>query len=390
MSTTKKQTPTKKVKQATTTVVKVKVSQKELVHNFMASLPENVTKRQAWEMFQISNPTFSKANFDFYRNQAENQGIYVCAPEPTTVAAISLKPIEPILPEYKKIDLEAIDIAQFTPIQTNTAFDVIASKRNGLMKSTAYIITGESGAGKTTIATNIADYLKEATPSLKVGFISAEMDENDWTEECIDNKRLADLETIFMLNYLDTPNYVEILAEALKRWDYVVLDSFEVILDQLKEVKGWTTKKAETELINMLRVAAFESGACIMAIQQWTKSGGYVGSTKIKHMLTGMIYVMFDKNGDRYITFTKNRRGGHMVGKHLYFTKNKETGRLEFDGEKLMNDIAIKERINEDLQQIETENGLFDTAIMEIAKKQEAERNARKAALSAEATPATA
>ena len=51
--------------------------------------------------------------------------------------------------------------------------------------------------------------------------------------------------------------------------------------------------------------------------------------------------------------------------------------------------MTLKERINEDLQQIETENGLFDTAIMEIAKKQEAERNARKAALTLETSPAT-
>ena len=105
---TKKNLTTKTTTKTTTPVVKVKVSQKELVHNFMASLPENVTKRQAWEMFQVGNPTFSKANFDFYRNQAENQGIYVCAPEPSSVAAISLKPIEPILPEYKKINLETI------------------------------------------------------------------------------------------------------------------------------------------------------------------------------------------------------------------------------------------------------------------------------------------
>lgn len=54
-----------------------------------------------------------------------------------------------------------------------------------------------------------------------------------------------------------------------------------------------------------------------------------------------------------------------------------------------MNDIAIKEELTKTYNKSETENGLFDTAIMEIAKKQEAERNARKAALTAEATPVT-
>jgi hypothetical protein len=86
-------------------------------------------------------------------------------------------------------------------------------------------------------------------------------------------------------------------------------------------------------------------------------------------MLTGMIYVMFDKNGDRYMVFTKNRRGGHMVGKRLYFTKNKETGRLEFDGLRLDNDLQIIEHSREELNKIQEENGLFDEEILQKARE---------------------
>jgi hypothetical protein len=172
-----------------------------------------------------------------------------------------------------------------------------------------------------------------------------------------------------MLEYLDAPNYMEILVEVLKKWQFVILDSFEVTIDQLKDIKGWTTKKAETELINMLRRAATESGATIFAIQQYTKGGTFVGSNKIKHMLTGMIYVMFDKNGDRYVVFTKNRRGGHMVHKRLYFTKSPVTGRLLFDGDKLDNDMAIIQHAQDELNKIQEEAGLFDEEIMVKAKE---------------------
>jgi predicted ATP-dependent serine protease len=352
------------------------MSQKEQVEQFLQQLPEGTTLKQSAEIFENNFPTFSMSNFKFYRNQAIKNQVWTPG-----VEVLSIQPINLDLPvnevkemEVVNIDLENIDMEKFKANPTGTAFDKIASKRNGIMPATTYIITGESGAGKTTVAANIADYLKENNPGFTAGFISSEMDRDDWTEECLDNPRLALLDTVFMLEYIDAPNYLEILVEALKKWKYVILDSFEVTIDQLKDIKGWTSKKAESELINMLRRAATESGATIFAIQQYTKGGTFVGSNKIKHMLTGMIYVMFDKNGDRYVVFTKNRRGGHMVQKRLYFTKNKVNGRLEFDGQRLENDLAIIAHSQEELNKIQEEAGLFDNEILEKARELQEKR----------------
>lgn len=352
------------------------MSQKSDVVDFLKSLPKGATVKEAWANFEINFPGIKKSNYDFYRNQATKAGIW--KPD---VEVVSLKPIDlsrPVM-DIKKlvavtIDLTKIDKTKFKAIPTGTAFDRIASKRMGIMPGTAYIITGESGAGKTTIAANIADYLKENNKKYTAGFISSEMDRDDWTEECIDNVRLAQLETVFMLEYIDCPNYLEILVEALSKWNFVILDSFEVTIDQLKDLKGWTTKKAETELITILRKAATESGTTIFAIQQYTKGGTFVGSNKIKHMLTGMIFVMFDKNGDRYVVFHKNRRGGHMVQKRLYFTKNKETGRLEFDGVRLDNELAIIQHSQDEINKIQEEEGLFDEQILLKAKELQEKR----------------
>ena len=347
------------------------MSQKETVEQFLQQLPEGTTLKTAWTLFEANYPSITKANYDFYRNKAMKAGLWSPAAEVLSINPINLTaPVNENKPlEIVNIDLNNIDMTKFTAHPTGTAFDKIASKRNGIMPATTYIITGESGAGKTTTAANIADYLKENNEGYTAGFISSEMDRDDWTEECLDNPRLALLDTVFMLEYIDAPNYIEILVESLKKWKFVILDSFEVTIDQLKDIKGWTSKKAESELINILRRAATESGATIFAIQQYTKGGTFVGSNKIKHMLTGMIYVMFDKNGDRYMVFTKNRRGGHMVGKRLYFTKNKETGRLEFDGLRLDNDLQIIEHSREELNKIQEENGLFDEEILQKARE---------------------
>lgn len=371
------------------------MSQKDQVEQFLKQLPEGTTLKQSAEIFANNFPAFSMSNFKFYRNQAIKNDVWTPGVEVLSVQPINLDlPVNEVKDmEIVNIDLDNIDMNKFKANPTGTAFDKIASKRDGIMPATTYIITGESGAGKTTVAANIADYLKENNEGFTAGFISSEMDRDDWTEECLDNPRLAKLDTVFMLEYIDAPNYLEILIEALKKWQYVILDSFEVTIDQLKDIKGWTSKKAESELINMLRRAATESGATIFAIQQYTKGGTFVGSNKIKHMLTGMIYVMFDKNGDRYVVFTKNRRGGHMVQKRLYFTKSKVNGRLEFDGQRLENDLAIIQHSQEELNKIQEEAGLFDSEILdkarELAEKREKLMEVNRANLVANPVAAT-
>lgn len=343
------------------------MTQKELVAEFLTG-KETLTPKMLWEMFNAEHPTFKKSNFDFYRNQILKNVVI----EGTGIALRHTSLDKAFADET--IDLTSINPDQFISNVTGTAFDKLASKRGGIMPGTSYIITGESGAGKTTICTNIADYLTEINPELKAGFISCEMDRNDWIEECLDNNRLCNLNTIFMLDYLEAPNYLEVLIEGLTRYDFCILDSFEVVIDQLREIKGWTAKKAESELINILRKAASENNTTIFAIQQYTKGGNFVGSNKIKHMLTGMAFVLFDEKGDRYVTFTKNRRCGHMVNKRLYFTKNKETGRIEFNEDKLENELAfIKFATDEDARRLQ-EEALFDMEILGRAKEKQERR----------------
>ena len=54
-----------------------------------------------------------------------------------------------------------------------------------------------------------------------------------------------------------------------------------------------------------------------MIIQTVTKSGNFSGSNRFKHALTSMGALRFGEGGGRYLSFSKNRRGGVM--NRLYF-----------------------------------------------------------------------
>jgi hypothetical protein len=80
----------------------------------------------------------------------------------------------------------------------------------------------------------------------------------------------------------------------------------------------------------MMIDAAEKCGNAVLAIQHMTKGGQYVGSTYLKHATTAMLEIRFDLTGQRYIEFSKNRRGGSGTGKRLYY-KLDETGAVVYD-----------------------------------------------------------
>jgi predicted ATP-dependent serine protease len=353
---------------------------KPFVEWFASTLEEPINLEEAYNDFVSRYPDCDYRKGDFnhvIKNELKLQ-IEVKAPSVRNInfanrVLAQNSPSESNNIEFKMTRMEdeeaGMDPDMFVPMLTNTAVDKIFSKNGGVLKNTVIMVTGESGAGKTTICTNIGDMLKEVDPNIDPTFISGEMDKYDWMSECQDNPRLKKLNTVFLLDYLDADNYLEVLVTGLRSSKYVVVDSFEVILDQLKERYGWNGKKAESELINLLRQNC--EGRCLMVIQQYTKSGSYVGSTKIKHLTTAMAYVMFDKQGERYLTFTKNRRGGAMVGKRLYFTKNSLTGRLEFDGTRFENEMQANVLVESEKATLLKEAEDFTTMLAEMQAEQE-------------------
>ena len=74
-----------------------------------------------------------------------------------------------------------------------------------------------------------------------------------------------------------------------------------------------------------------------------TKSGNFIGSNRLKHMITGMMELRLENHkniySDRYVVFSKNRRGD--VGVRLYYSLN-STGDVDYDQERYEQDQAIR------------------------------------------------
>ena len=98
--------------------------------------------------------------------------------------------------------------------------------------------------------------------------------------------------------------------------------------------------------------AAENNGAAIWAIQHMTKGGQYVGSTYLKHATTAMMEIMFDDTGQRYVEFSKNRRGGSAVGKRLYFKLVE--GDVVYDADRYAETMELNEiENNESVRQVD-------------------------------------
>ena len=300
--------------------------------------------------------------------------------------------------EAVEVDMNTLEVDEkvLEVFRTNTAYDKIASKSNGVKRATVNIITGESGAGKTTLATNVATLVKKTSIEeainealtrekskgnfnatfdnviydnskvVNAGFVSGEMNRIDWFEECHDNQTLKMLPVLFVqdIEHFEGNKFLKALSKMLSKYEFCVVDSFEVLLDKIKEATGMNGKKAESWLITELARLSEKNYQTFLVLQQYTKDGSYVGSTKLKHNTTSMMYVMIDEDGQRYCTFDKNRRGGHMINKRLYFTKSRETGMLQFNEAEFEMEMKASNMSNES-KNTENKNVFTDSRTVE-------------------------
>lgn len=220
------------------------------------------------------------------------------------------------------------------PIPTGTFFDTLVSKRNnGPLRKCVDVTVGAPGAGKTYSRVALAAAAKRLNPEIKAGFISCEMRKSEWLEEVVADPILAEVEVVFMLDYIGKSNYLSLLKEALSKFDIVVVDSFAVIIHHLMLVatKGTSEKKLIFDLINFFIECAETFNSNIQLINQVNKDGNYKGGTELPHMVSSLCFVKVE-NGQRYMYFEKNRNNGITIQRRLFFSKNKEKqGEIEFN-----------------------------------------------------------
>ena len=227
----------------------------------------------------------------------------------------------------------------FVNFRTRTILDNLLCSYQGLPKGVNYMIIGDPGVGKTTIILDMLANIRAAQPAARILFISAEMNEIDLAVYVERFPKFSDLDILFVESGFDEDSHTwQVVSDTLDEgWDIVAVDSFHELQGVIKEEENVTNKRSESMLLSLIKQqnkAQNRRGinTTFLTIQQVTKSGAFVGSNRLKHMITAMMELRLDnpKNiySDRYVTFSKHRRGD--VGVKLYYNLS-TTGDVFFD-----------------------------------------------------------
>ena len=216
----------------------------------------------------------------------------------------------------------------FANYRTGTVLDELLCSYRGLPKGVNYMIVGDPGVGKTTVILDMLANIAKNAPGTKMLFISAEMNEIDLAVYVQRYPKFGNIDIMFIEP--DVENKVKHLPLMQKQlnmgWDIVAIDSFNELQGIIKEEENFTSHQAESCLLSLIKMhnkAMNEAklNTTFLTIQQVTKRGNFVGTNRLKHMITAMMELRLDnpKNvfSDRYIIFSKHRRGD--VGVKLYF-----------------------------------------------------------------------
>lgn len=203
----------------------------------------------------------------------------------------------------------------FNPLRTGRKIDEFFSSEGGVMPGTNTVITGDPGIGKTTVLLDILGDLNNK--GKKVLFVSGEMNQIDMVGYVRRFPKFGDLPILFMGDFADE-DPLEVLKTAFEDgYDCILIDSIAEVAVAIQDYYGGTYKGATTKLLTLLEEQNMGENkrginTATLLIQQVTKSGTFAGSNRIKHMTTAMGHLKFDSDGNRYLAFSKNRRGGNM------------------------------------------------------------------------------
>lgn len=277
----------------------------------------------------------------------------------------------PVQPQFVDKPLELVKMRDqyfspdlFVPMQTGKAVDKVFTNEGGVPKACNFMIVGDPGVGKSTVALDILSDLQLA--GYRTLFISAEMTRIDLYGYVQRYPKFGNVDILFTGEYCDS-NPKTVIENALKPgYDVVLIDSFAEVQEDIKEVLRTSTMGAEKWLIDIMisnNLGNNDSGAntTFLVIQQVTKGGVFVGSNKLKHNTTGMLELRFDSETTQYLSFSKNRRGSS--GKRMFYSLA-ETGDVRYDEKRFNNDEEAREAMTREKELIEKEGRNFDSIFM--------------------------
>lgn len=359
---------------------------RDLVINWItaSNFQQTENKAEINEKFEsFKKQTKDKSvNFQYFRTVCKNywNGAYKAK---TNVSSNLEEAIAPKV-EISEIDLkiwkpggENFENSLFETYKTNTGVDVILSSVGGVTKATSYIVIGEPGVGKSTILAYLQYCLQNNYKNLKIACVQSEMKRFDLGYEFMQNKMawMGDVNYIILKDY-GYNNCKTVLEKIFTDgYDILFIDSIEDIVGKLKIYAGMSQSEAENfilELMDNANDAKNNKGVntTCFAIQQVTKGGEFKGDNKLKHMTTGMLEARKDKKGNRYLSFSKNRRCGQFVDKRLYYSLNEEK-HVVYDLQTFNEEIEQEKTLKEHKAQLRAGTAAFFETIKPISDSEE-------------------
>jgi len=254
-------------------------------------------------------------------------------PEPFKYETFKMDDMEDIPPKLHRTG-EIVDL-----------IDSTYTDKGGLYGGTVTIITGESGSGKTTFEIDKLTKYKKVNPDSKLLYISTEMTQGDLRFYKMTLPAIGSIDTLLVMNFMLKHQTKQVIEHAFKLgYDIIVLDSLQDLIGKLSDDEGMRPSEAQRFIIELMIYSAEKKGTAVRAIQHLTKGGVYVGSTLLKHTTTAMFELKLDNHNNRYGFYSKNRRGGDMQFKYIYFNIDKDKKEVVYDVEKF-NQMMNAERL---------------------------------------------
>lgn len=297
-----------------------KIGRKEIIvrqwfaENHESQVPTTKSVQELFSDFQASDPgvevSYGLFNGVIKKMRTETPGEINVTIETQAFQPEILNISEMLFPEFRRWKTDSVLDNLFSDHELD----------GGIYSGTANIVVGESGVGKSTVLLDVLAKIRRNHEDARVLYISSEMTRNDLFFYYQKNPGVANVPTLLLTDYLNQ-RFDQILESTLRgNFDVILIDSYQDIVVKMADILGWKTNRAQTWLTNLIIESADKLGKTIFAIQHMTKGGVYVGSTYLKHATTAMMEIRKDEWGNRYASFSKNRRGGSTTDLRLYYS----------------------------------------------------------------------
>ena len=227
--------------------------------------------------------------------------------------------------QITKLNKLDIDPRMMEQMQSGTVLDSLISHEKGIPAATNIMVIGDPGVGKTTVLLDLLASTQNKNKAKRCLFISGEMGKKQMFKYTQRFPQFGIIDTMFVSDYTNH-NTKDVMEQLLTiGYDIVLIDSIAEVIEGVRDDNGWDRKTAESWLVDICTQnnKGWNTNNCyttFLLIQQVTKSGVFVGSNKLKHLMDASAEIRRESDrsgGGSYIMFNKNRNG--MVDKKLYF-----------------------------------------------------------------------